>query len=414
MKSTISYLGDAPLTGDALRLIPPKNQSLFYLQSLTLAAMTNSNMTSAILVLFAIELEASVPEIGIIAAAGAYASVVSRLVFGVFSDRFGRRPIILFGLVADLLSALLCAVANSPHLLIVASLLEGLKWSAYFSTGLALVADVANQSEREKAVANYTLVSAIGMLAGPGLTTLLLLFIKIREVFYLESAIALAVLLAAHFLVRDPPVRRTLQERTALNLWQVAKNKNVLDASVLTFFFFFVEPSVFTYGSVYGVKVLYLSGSEVTALGTLKALVMIGVRYFISNIEKNIGRRSLLLATFVLVLVFIPLIGFTSFYLQLAAIIVVFGVAHGAIFPVTAMMVSESTGPSDRGLANAFYLTLGDLSSAISPTLFGYIADAMGLRSVFLVMSVPAALGMAVAFRAGPSTSRPDRAPAQG
>ena len=75
--------------------------------------MTNSNMTWAILVLFAIELEASVFEIGLIVAARAYISVVSRLLFGMFSDRFGRRPIMMFGLLAGLLSALLSAGANT-------------------------------------------------------------------------------------------------------------------------------------------------------------------------------------------------------------------------------------------------------------------------------------------------------------
>ncbi len=362
--------------------------------------MTNSNMTWAILVLFAIELEASVLEIGLIAAAGAYISVVSRLLFGTFSDRFGRRPIMMFGLLAGLLSSLLCAIASTPYLLAIASLLEGLKWSSYFSTGLALVADIAPDSNRAQAVAEYTLVSAVGMLVGPGLTTFLLFFIRIREIFYLESGIALAILLAAYFLVRDPSSRRVSRERMHLSLRQVIKNKEVRIASILTFFFFFVEPSVFTYGSVYGVKVLHLSDAEITALGTLRALVMIVVRYFISQIESRIGRTRILMATFALVVVFIPLIGFTTSYLQLALIVASFGIAHGAIFPVTAMMVSAATTPAERGLANAFYLTLGDLSSAISPTVLGYMADVMGIRSVFLAMAVPAALGLAVTFKA--------------
>lgn len=87
---------------------------------------------------------------------------------GNLSDRFGRRPVLIFAMVAMGLDYLLMAVAPTLWLLFVARLVSGIT-GATFSTASAYLADI---SPPEKRAANFGLVGAafgVGFILGPAM-----------------------------------------------------------------------------------------------------------------------------------------------------------------------------------------------------------------------------------------------------
>jgi MFS family permease len=353
--------------------------------------MANGNMNSAVMILFALELKATVLEISLIAASGAYVSILSRIGLGLLSDRLGRKPILMVGLTSGSVASLLCSLSYTPLLLIVANIFEGLRWSAYFSNGLALVADVSSDSERARSITAFTLASSAGLLLGPAFATVALLFISIRQLFYISTAISLAVVIAAQRFMPAPPVQK-YEAGVRGSLRSVFKKRTILLAGWLISLYFFVELAVSTFVPVFATTVIGLSESQVTILSTLRAMMMTFVRFFVTRLERRFGRRRLLLITSLGFLASSPLIGLSGSFLQIAVLSLVFGAAQGASFPLMILAINESTDPSERGVANALCLAIGDLAGALSPLAMGAVVETLGITPMFALTSVPVLL----------------------
>jgi EmrB/QacA subfamily drug resistance transporter len=97
------------------------------------------------------------------------------LLAGRLGDLVGRKKVFLTGLVMFTVASVLCGVANSQALLIVARLLQGVGGAVASSVILAIiVTEFPGRAEQAKAMGMYAFVSAgggsIGLLAGGALT----------------------------------------------------------------------------------------------------------------------------------------------------------------------------------------------------------------------------------------------------
>lgn len=89
--------------------------------------------------------------------------------FGLWSDRYGRKPIIALGFILFAAGSVIAALAHSISLIIIGRLLQGA--GAVGSATLALLADLTTEQQRPKAMAivGITIGAAftVAMLAGP-------------------------------------------------------------------------------------------------------------------------------------------------------------------------------------------------------------------------------------------------------
>ena len=350
--------------------------------------MANGNMNGAVMILYALELKASVLEISLIAASGAYVSVLSRIGLGLLSDKLGRKPILMLGLLSGSVASLLCSLSYSPLPLIVANIFEGLRWSAYFSNGLALIADISPESDRTKSITAFTLVSSAGLLIGPAFASVMLLSVSIRQLFYFSTALSFAVLFVASSVIPSPRVQKSATGVRG-SLMAIFKRREILLASWLISLYFFVEVAVFTFIPVFASEVIGLSESQVTLISTLRASMMTGVRFFVTKLENLAGRKRLLLITSLGFLASSPLMGISNSWVQIALFSAIFGAAQGASFPLMMLTVNDAADSSERGLANAACLAIGDLAGAFSPIVMGAAVENSGLTMMFALTGIP-------------------------
>jgi MFS family permease len=95
--------------------------------------------------------------------------LLTLLVAGQLSDRFGRRPVLLPGLMAAIAASLLFAQANSIIALIVARFLSGMAVGVVVSAGMAAVVDLGGPERKRQA----SLIASVSMVLGAGLGPLL-------------------------------------------------------------------------------------------------------------------------------------------------------------------------------------------------------------------------------------------------
>ena len=137
--------------------------------------------------------------------------------FGALSDRWGRKPIIILGLIIFGAGSFIAAIADSVYGLIIGRALQGA--GAVAAAIMALTADLTSEESRTKAMA------CIGISIGAAFSTAFILgpilysYIGIKGIFYLS--VCLSVLAIITLLVVVPNPKGQTQNTNPPNLQEI-------------------------------------------------------------------------------------------------------------------------------------------------------------------------------------------------
>lgn len=90
-------------------------------------------------------------------------------VWGSLSDRFGRKPILMIGVLGNAIAQLLFGLSTQLWMLFVARILSGILSSATMPTAMAYISDSTSHKERGGGMGLLGAAMGIGMVIGPGL-----------------------------------------------------------------------------------------------------------------------------------------------------------------------------------------------------------------------------------------------------
>lgn len=116
-------------------------------------------------------------------------------VYGKLSDLYGRRAIVLFGIVVFLTGSALCGVAGSMLQLILFRVLQGVGAAALTSSAFAVPADLYPPAERARYQGLFGAVFALSSVIGPYLGGFLTDTLSWRWVFYVNVPLGVVALL---------------------------------------------------------------------------------------------------------------------------------------------------------------------------------------------------------------------------
>jgi DHA1 family bicyclomycin/chloramphenicol resistance-like MFS transporter len=183
---------------------------------------------------------------------------LGQLVAGPLSDRLGRRPVLLVGVVAYVATSLLCAASPSVELLVLARLVQGLAGGVGIVIAQASGRDVLSGDRLMRFYGQLTVVgglaAVVGPLAGGQLTTLT----DWRGMFVVLAAVGVVLLLAVVALF---PETLPAGRRTTGGFAQTARDYRVLlgDRTYLG--------AVLSQGFVYAALFAYLAGATYVLQG---------------------------------------------------------------------------------------------------------------------------------------------------
>jgi DHA1 family bicyclomycin/chloramphenicol resistance-like MFS transporter len=125
------------------------------------------------------------------------------LIHGPLSDRFGRRPVLLWGILLFIAGSLLCAASQSITTLVAARAVQAVGAAAASALSFALAKDMYTGEQRKKLLAYIGVIVPLCPMAAPTIGAFMLQHVSWRGIFVLQGALALFALYGA-FRLREP------------------------------------------------------------------------------------------------------------------------------------------------------------------------------------------------------------------
>ena len=182
------------------------------------------------------------------------------LAHGPLSDRLGRKPVLVWGLVIYVASCFACALADSIWVLIAGRVAQAVGAAAAAALSLALAKDLYGGVMRQKVLAYIGVIMPLCPMIAPMIGGELLLVMSWRGIFVCQGMTGLAVLLGC-LRLKEP-----LTNFTSGGVWPVIKRYGVLFGNTrfiaLNFALTFMGLGYF--GFVAGSSSIYISGFGVS------------------------------------------------------------------------------------------------------------------------------------------------------
>lgn len=135
--------------------------------------------------------------IGLLFAVYSVCQLIAAPLLGDWSDRYGRRPILIFSLAGTVVSFVMLALAHSITMLFLARIVDGLS-GGNISTARAYVADSTAPQDRARAYGMIGAAFGLGFIIGPALSGVLV-SVSYTAPIWAAAAITMVALLMAWF-----------------------------------------------------------------------------------------------------------------------------------------------------------------------------------------------------------------------
>ncbi|PWF55723.1 multidrug effflux MFS transporter [Massilia glaciei] len=283
----------------------------------------------------------------------------AQLVVGPLSDRYGRRPVLLWGLSLYVLASVLCALAPNIELLIAARFLQALGCCSAIIIARAIVRDAYAPADSVLVIARASTWLSLAPLLGPILGSYLQVAFGWRAAFLALSILSSCVLAAVVLRLPETNVHKDPRATELRGL--LANYKLVLGSRA---FWSHALPGALSYGAIFA----FISGSSLVLIRVLNVPTewfgycfafgvsgymtgTIACRRLISRFGADATLRIGSALSLVSGALFLALVaaGVAHWALVLAAMFLTMG-AHGVNFPV-AQNGSVTPFPQQAGTA---------------------------------------------------------------
>lgn len=339
--------------------------------------------------------------LGLALGAYGFSQAILQIPFGIASDRIGRKPVILAGLLLFALGSVVAALSDSIYELIAGRFLQGC--GAISAAVMALLTDLTSEENRTKAMA--TIGASIGvsfslaLIIGP----LLAAWAGIAAIFWLTAVLALIGIYILYQLVpvvERPP--RTVREAGAVPrlLGQTLRHKELLRLNAGIFVLHFVLMASFLVLPLILEQQLLISRERmwVVYLSVLGGAFVAMLPFIILAEKRRQIKPVFLLAILLLALMEFALI-FTppSMVFTLAALFFFF-MAFNLLEATLPSMVSKVAPIGAKGTATGIYSSCQFMGAFCGGSAGGLLLQQQGATGVFGLCALLVMLWLAFAW----------------
>ncbi len=302
--------------------------------------------------------------------------------FGWASDRFGRKRVLIFGIIIFIIGSILCGFSKNIYQLIFARVLQGS--GAISSVAISSLGDITRPEVRAQ---SFTITGIIigatfvlGMLLGP----LLAAKLGFDSLFFILAILGVIAILAIVIYFPDIEIKKQIVNRS--HIYNYLKNKDIKTLFISTFInsittniFFFIFP--FTW---------LLLGETSDNIWQAYLIILIPsfliVFPYIRRAEKNKNLKFSTNAAWLLLLIcFVSYLFLDSNKTFLLFIGIIFFIGHTIFQSLMPTFLTQRVPSEFRGTATGFYNLAGFFGAGIGGIIAGFLYD---LNSIYPIIFI--------------------------
>jgi DHA1 family multidrug resistance protein-like MFS transporter len=348
-------------------------------------------------------LGASGRDLGLLMAAYSLMQLVCAPFWGGLSDRIGRKPVLLFGVLGNALSMLFMGLSTTLWMLFTARVLAGILSSATLPTAMAYISDSTSDENRGGGMGGIAAAMGVGMILGPGLGGWLA-GVNLSTPFFVAAGLSILVLTLIFLILPEslPPDRRSratgkLRGPDFRSMWQSLFGP-LAYLMVLSFLLSF---GLTNFEAIFGLYVLERFDYGPEQVGTVFTVIGVTSVLVQGLLTGPLTRRwdesrviqGALLISAIGFLVLLTAFNFATVLLTTCF----FTVGNTLLRPTTAALISKRTGQQEQGASLGLHNSFMSLGRIAGPTWAGFVFD-FNVSLPYVSGAVIMALGLLTSF----------------
>ncbi|MBD3805989.1 MFS transporter [Sulfuricurvum sp.] len=350
---------------------------------------------------YALNLEGATPFlIGVIVGGYALTQAIFQVPFGTMSDKIGRKPTLLIGLVIFLVGSIICAISTDIYTLMIGRFLQGT--GAIGAVIPAMISDLVTEESRGKAMALMGGTIAISFAAAMALGPVIAAQAGFASLFWITAGLAIISMVILFTKVPTPPrIRHIYHSKTTTR--DILSDQNLLNMIIingmqkgLMAVAFVLIPILLTkegYGFDWDKAELW----KVYVPALLAGLIAMGPAAVFG--EKYNKPREIFLLSILLFIVSFTLMGFATRGWEFIIGVVAFFIAFNMMEPLVQSMISKFAKVHQKGAALGMANGFAYLMTFIGGAVAGLALQYGGREIVSIILIVVSTLWLLWTFK---------------
>ena len=322
---------------------------------------------------FAEDMGANPTELGLLMAVYSFMQLISAPIWGRVSDKIGRKPVMMIGILGLSVSFILMAISSQLWMLFIARIIGGLLSSANMPTTMAYVADITSEEDRGKGMGIIGAATGLGFIFGPAIGGL---FSKtsLNMPFYLAAASSFITFLLVLCVLKESLTKEKRGQHAdkKSSIWSSFSGS----LSILYILQWFISLSLSGLEASFAYFAAKKAGLDAIDLGYIfmimgfgSALVQGGL---VGRFSKKYGEGTVIQGGIIVSTIGFVLILLVNSFTTAAIFLTIFGLGNGVIRPcVSALLTKKST--AGHGSATGLLSSFDSFGRIIGPPLGGWL-----------------------------------------
>lgn len=294
-------------------------------------------------------------------------------IWGRVSDRIGRKPVIMIGILGLALSFFLMGLSSALWMLFAARVIGGILSAANMPTVMAYVADITSAEDRGKGMGVVGAATGLGFVFGPALGGV---FSKmsLNMPFYIAGILALLTFFLVLFVLNEslPKENRGLKKNEKSSVWVALQGSQ----SILYFLQLFISLSLSGLEATFAYFAAAKAGLGAVELGYIfmimglaGALVQGGL---VGRMTKRFGEGFVIQIGIIVSATGFGLMLLVDNFTTAAIYLTIFGIGNGVIRPSVSALLTK-TSSTGHGSTTGLLSSFDSLGRIAGPPLGGWL-----------------------------------------
>ena len=320
--------------------------------------------------------------VGLIMGIHSVTAIMVRPLFGRLLDKRGGRRVAILGLLLMIAGMPGFYLIDSAGMLaILLRALNGIGWGVSTTALLAICSDLSPEDRMAHSLGIIGIAGIIASAIGPMLAEEVLHRHSFHAVFSV-SLIALAASLIFVFAIKAVPLSQAPPRLDQTGHVAAYPMLILLVIAAMPIVHGAVRGTVLNFIALFGADLGFNRvGPFFLAFSTAAVLTRLGI----GDISDRYGRKRVIIPSALLISINLLWIAGMHSYWAFVLSGFLAGLGQGLIFPALSTYVIDFLGRENKGLALGLYLSLFDIGMGLGSPLFGWISDAAGYRTMYVV-----------------------------